>query len=225
MRRHRQKYASWRRGDRSSLSSRSAGNFTIHPGCGDLSLKIKDVDLAKFELLHKVLHFSRRGSKKCGLKHHACRPPRLKWKIENDRYCAVGRPTYEATWHPVELPTGLYDYKSTEKCFPGLWSWLGIDRFPLPEYNHRSFSKSVYDVTFGGVRGVANFVVTYNSLLDALTGGESAVECELSFRVKRQSAAAETTDEGKERVLKNALNAAVAVSELLHANGWDTGVH
>lgn len=150
----------------------------------------------------------------------------MKYKIENDRYCSEGRPTYEAMYRPVRLsPPGIHSYKSTERCYPGAWEFFGLDpsgALELPEYNRRSFSKSVWDTNVAGVPGVANFVVSYPRLLDALTGGAVVgMECEISFRVKRGCA----EQLGREDVLKDALAAIVNVSEAMHAAGWDTGVH
>jgi hypothetical protein len=52
---------------------------------------------------------------------------------------------------------------------------------PLPLYNARSFSKSVWDVKIGDVDGVANLVLTFGSELDALSG-INGVGAEVSFR-------------------------------------------
>ena len=196
----------------------------MHPGTGDLTLKIKDVDLEKFHLLHDELNFPKKN-KRCG-KEPLYKPPRLKHKIENDRYCSEGRATYEAMYRPVKLsPPTVRDYKCAERCFPGIWDFFGLDPsgvLELPEYNRRSFSKSVWDIKVAGVPGVANWVVSYPTLLDALTGGAILnTECELSFRVKRLCA----ESIGEEDALKEALIAAAGVSQAMHNAGWDTGVH
>lgn len=187
---------------------------------GDLTLKVKDVDVEKFVPLHQRLHFPY-IARRCGRTQKSSRLPRRKWKIENDRYCAIGRASYEVMVRPVSLKIGsvMSLERSVHRCFPGMWSYLGYDRSAvLPEYNRRAFSKSVWDVHMGGVSGVVNWVASYANELDALTGSSTALECELSFRVKRGNA--RTKNE-----LENALTKVVWVSESLHAGGWDTGVH
>jgi hypothetical protein len=191
-----------------------------------LTLKLKNIDLDTFQPLHEALHFPERAER-CGKKHHGEKVPHLKWKIENDRYCTESRPAYEANYHPVKFKNsnGIRSFKDTEQCFPGLWKFLKLpnkqDGLELPEYNRRSFSKSVWDVQVAGLPGVVNWVATYPTLLDALTGGGTAVECELSLRLKRSS----VKDGGGEVELKRALNVVIQVMETLHNNGWDTGVH
>jgi hypothetical protein len=105
-----------------------------------------------------------------------------------------------------------------ERFFPGLAEYLGCSRrAALPLYNRRFFSKSVWDVAVGGVPGLVNWVVAYPSLLDALTGGPTAAECELSFRLKRRAMEA--------RGGRGALDALAAAAQALHDAGWDTGQH
>jgi hypothetical protein len=146
----------------------------------------------------------------------------LKWKVENDRYCAVGRPSYEASYRPVKIPLGIEVSlaKDLDRFFPGLRRYLGYHgRAVLPTYNQRQFSKSVWDIKVGGVRAVANWIVSYPTLLDALSGTAGpSNDCELSFRIKRGIAK-------EQNKLKDVLDAAVDVMESLHAVGWDTGVH
>lgn len=197
------------------------GHIGVQPGEGDLTLKLKDINLDAFDYLVDSLNFAPFNSH-CGLSTTS--KPKLKWKLENDRYCSIGRATYEANYHPVRLspyPGKLVSYEEVEDCFPSLWDFLGYeqDTFPLPDYNYRAFSKTVYDIKINSnVSGVANFVISYPRLLDALTGGDGAVECELSFRLKRKRAE-------NERALDQALQAVVHIMEKLHADGWDTGVH
>jgi hypothetical protein len=221
--RHRRKHAAWQ--GRQSSTQPSSSSFGVPLGLGDLTLKIKNVDLDTFQPLHQALHFKKHAMH-CGNCKKGSEIPHLKWKIENDRYCTESRPTYEANYHPVNFKksNGIRSFKDTERCFPGLWEFLKMnpkDGLELPEYNRRSFSKSVWDINVSGIHGVVNWVASYPTLLDALTGGETATECELSLRLKRASA----TEKGGEVELKNALNYAVLIMEALHDNGWDTGVH
>jgi hypothetical protein len=224
--RHRKKYAAWQ-GKQASFKS-SLSSFSVRPGKGDLTLKIKNVDLDIFQPLHGLLHFPKEAVHCFGGsgKHSDKTAPHLKWKIENDRYCTESRPTYEANFRPVKIKgtSGIRSFNDTERCFPGLWKFLKMnpeDGLDLPEYNRRSFSKSVWDIKVTGVPGVVNWVASYPTLLDALTGGETAAVCELSLRLKRASA--EKRD--GEALLKEALNDTVLLMEALHDNGWDTGVH
>jgi hypothetical protein len=220
--RYRLKYGSWH--GKQSSTQPSSNSISVHPGTGDLTLKIKNVDLDTFQPLHEVLNF-RRHARHCGFKSKESRKsPHLKWKIENDRYCTEGRPTYEANYHPVKFKStdGVRYFKDTERCFRGLWEFLRINQgLELPEYNRRAFSKSVWDLKVAGLPGVVNWVVTYPTLLDALTGGATAAGCELSLRLKRTSA----DEKGGEKMLKDALKYAVLYMEALHNSGWDTGVH
>lgn len=104
----------------------------------------------------------------------------------------------------------------------------------------------MWDVSIGRVQGVANWVVAYSSLLDALTGGTTGVACEMSFRLKREDIErAHGTD-----AVNPPLDAMASVCQALHdlgelfkyfigifywdifnclgthdAAGWDTGVH
>lgn len=209
----------------------------VRAGAGDLTLKIKDIDLDHFIPLHRQLHFPCRHHRRstCG---GVDRRSKLKFKIENDRYCSQGRATYEAMFRPVDVSHDeISTIDTSNACFPGLseyvhWSQSPSRTLTLPEYNRRSFSKSVWDVDVKGVAGVVNWVATYDTLLDALTGGGNAVECELSFRLKNQSKGDDVHDgphsihrHHKGGELKEALDALVAVCDELHAKGWDTGVH
>jgi len=221
--RYRVKYASWH--GKQSSTQPSSTSVSVQPGTGDLTLKVKDVDLDTFEPLHEVLNF-RRHARHCGQKNKKSRKrPHLKWKIENDRYCAQGMPSYEANYHPVKFKStdSVRYFKPTEQCFHGLWEFLKINQgLALPEYSDpRAFAKSVWDIEINGLPGVVNWVATYPTLLDALTGGETAAACELSLRVKRASA----DGKGGENQLKDALKQVVLYMETLHDNGWDTGVH
>lgn len=111
-----------------------------------------------------------------------------------------------------------------ETYFPGLWQYLGYPRHAqLPPYNQRYFSKSVWDAEVSGVPAIVNWVISYPSLLDALTGGGAGFECELSIRVQRRKA--EEVDCGKNRCLEPILKDVARACEALHDAGWDTGVH
>lgn len=186
----------------------------VQPGRGDITLKIKDVNLDAFQPFHSKLNFCKKvrqhGTLSC-----------LKWKIENDRYCNVGRASYEALYHPVKLHHKVINTRDhVEAFFPGLWRYFGYRRRNvLPLFNQRAFAKSVWDMRVAGLRGVLNWVVSYPSLLDALSGSATAVGCELSMRLKREWA------EKDEKLLELALNQAVNVFERMHKDGWDTGVH
>lgn len=220
--RHRQKFAAWY--GKQASTQPCPSTYSVPPGAGDLTLKIKSVDLDAFQPLHEVLHFPNCG-KHCGKKYRY-KTPRLKWKIENDRYCTESRASYEVMYRPVKIKArnGIRTFKETKQCFPGLWEFLKMDPksgLELPEYNRRSFSKSVWDIQVASLPGVVNWVASYPTLLDALTGGVTATECELSLRLKRASAGAKD----REANLKDALKYAVLMMEALHDNGWDTGVH
>ena len=58
-----------------------------------------------------------------------------------------------------------------EKYFQGLPSYLGVPAdMPLPWYNSRVFSKSVWDISMASVKGVANLVLSYGSIEYAMHG-------------------------------------------------------
>lgn len=223
--RHRLKYAAWH--GKQSSTQPSSNSVSVHPGTGDLTLKIKNVDLDAFQPLHEVLNFPRHATH-CGIHSNKKigKRPRLKWKIENDCYCTRSLPSYEANYLPVKIKNanGIRSFKETEQCFPGIWEFLKMnpkDGLELPEYNKRTFSKSVWDINVAGLPGVVNWVASYSTLLDALTGGVTAAECELSLRLKRASA----EEMGGDKRLHDALRYIVLYMEVLHNNGWDTGVH
>ena len=107
-----------------------------------------------------------------------------------------------------------------DKFFPGLAGYMCYSRrSTLPEYGRRVFSKSVWDVSVGGVQGVANWVIAYPTLLDALEGAPTGRGCELSIRLKRRDAG------GRDGGAEPALHALAGVMQAMHDAGWDTGVH
>jgi hypothetical protein len=74
----------------------------------------------------------------------------MKWKIENDHYCAVSRASYEVLYHPLGRtdvdPSSL---KGSMAFFPRLRRYLGYKRWQgeeLPLYKAKHFSKTVWDV-------------------------------------------------------------------------------
>lgn len=192
---------------------------SVHLGEGDVTVKLKNLSLGEFIPLHEKLKLPW-TSDTCGEPQQLAKSPNLKWKIENDRYCGVGRASYEMMYRPAVMRRKCMRHaQCVDQCFPGLWDYFGYDRHvKLPEMVYRTFSKSVWDADINGVPAVINWVAKYPSLWTAVTGSPSALSCELSFRVKRKDA--KDNDD-----LHEALEATVSLCDNMHAAGWDTGEH
>ena len=192
---------------------------SVHLGEGDVTVKLKNLSLDEFKPLHEKLDLPW-TTETCGETQHLAKSPSLKWKIENDRYCGVGRASYEMMYHPAVLRRKSMSHaECVDQCFPGLWGYFGYDRqVKLPEMVYRTFSKSVWDAKINGVPAVINWVAKYPSLWTAVTGAPSALSCELSFRVKRKDA--KDNDD-----LRDALGGTVSLCDTMHEAGWDTGEH
>lgn len=143
----------------------------------------------------------------------------MKWKIENDRYCKIGKVSYEAMYRPVDIPKDFeISYAGDlDIFFPNLRHFLRYRaKKRLPVIRRRHFSKSVWDVQVGGVSGIANFNINYPTVSEALSGaaGDDR-ECQLSLRLKRHTVKYQDD-------LDKSLHAIVSSMDAMHAAGWDS---
>ncbi|KAK9905659.1 hypothetical protein WJX75_004045 [Coccomyxa subellipsoidea] len=192
----------------------------VHPGSADLTLKLKDVDLAEAPALEVNMSRKVRPRMASALQLSKLKHAHLKVKVENDVYCTyANRANSEFKYSPVPSNTNITTLARVSEYFSDLPRFLGIPAdWRLPLYSCRAFSKSVWDLEVLGVRGVANLVMNYLDAQAALLGS-GAQNTELSFRLKRTDI--EKVHVAGDDQYYDAVDEVIRLCDLLHDERWD----